>query len=90
MPALRCGVVGHKPTFGLAPYTGIVMIEMTVDHVGPLCDTVENTARLLSAVAGPDPLDPRQRGVIHENCVQEAIVIEISVPMLLDGLHLSA
>ena len=41
MPASRCGVVGHKPTFGLVPCTGIVMIEMTLDHVGPICDTVE-------------------------------------------------
>ena len=71
MPASRCGVVGHKPTFGLVPYTGIVMIEMTLDHVGPICDTVENTARLLSVVAGPDPLDPRQRGVIPENYVRD-------------------
>jgi len=71
MPASRCGVVGHKPTFGLVPYTGIVMIEMTLDHVGPICDTVENTARLLSVVAGPDPLDPRQRGVIQENYVRD-------------------
>jgi amidase len=71
MPASRCGVVGHKPTFGLVPYTGIVMIEMTLDHVGPICNTVENTARLLSVVAGPDPLDPRQRGVIPENYVRD-------------------
>jgi amidase len=71
MPASRCGVVGHKPTFGLVPYTGIVMIEMTLDHVGPICDTVENTARLLSVVSGPDPMDPRQRGVIPENYVRD-------------------
>ena len=70
LPASRCGIVGHKPTFGLVPYTGVVMIEMTLDHVGPMCDTVENTARLLSVIAGPDPLDPRQRGVIPENYAQ--------------------
>ncbi|WP_320203194.1 amidase [Agrobacterium rosae] len=71
LPASRCGIVGHKPTFGLVPYTGCVMIDMTLDHVGPMCDTVENTARLLSAIAGPDPLDPRQRGVIPENYVRD-------------------
>ncbi|WP_108610597.1 amidase [Aminobacter sp. MSH1] len=71
LPASRCGIVGHKPTFGLVPYTGSVMIDMTLDHVGPMCDTVENTARLLSAIAGPDPLDPRQRGVIPQDYVSD-------------------
>ncbi|AKD43454.1 Amidase BbdA (plasmid) [Aminobacter sp. MSH1] len=71
MPASRCGVVGLKPTYGLVPYTGAVMVEMTMDHLGPLADTVENAARLLTAVAGPDPLDPRQRGVIPENYVRD-------------------
>ncbi len=71
IPASRCGIVGLKPTFGLVPYTGAVMIDMTLDHVGPMCDTVENTARLLSVVAGPDPLDPRQRGIIPENYVKD-------------------
>ena len=71
LPASRCGVVGHKPTFGLVPYTGAVMIEMTIDALGPMCDTVENTARLLTAIAGPDPMDPRQRGVIPDDYVQD-------------------
>ncbi len=35
---------------------------MTLDHVGPMADTVENAARLLTVMAGEDPLDPRQRG----------------------------
>ena len=71
LPASRCGIVGHKPTFGLVPYTGSVMIDMTLDHLGPMCDTVENTARLLSAIAGPDPLDPRQRGVTPQDYVRD-------------------
>ena len=71
LPASRCGVVGHKPTFGLVPYTGAVMIEMTMDTLGPMCDTVENAARLLSVIAGPDPMDPRQRGVIPDDYVQD-------------------
>ena len=62
-PASWCGIVGLKPTFGLVPYTGCMPIELTLDHVGPMTDTVENAARMLSAIAGPDPLDPRQRGL---------------------------
>ena len=64
IPASWSGIVGLKPTYGLVPYTGAMMIEMTMDHLGPMTDTVENTARMLTAIAGEDPLDPRQRGMI--------------------------
>ena len=64
IPASWSGIVGLKPTYGLVPYTGAMMIEMTMDHLGPMTDTVENTARMLTAIAGEDPLDPRQRGLI--------------------------
>ena len=60
-----------KPTFGLVPYTGAAMIEMTLDTLGPITDTVENSARMLTAIAGPDPLDPRQRGVIPSDYVAD-------------------
>ena len=71
IPASWCGVVGHKATYGLVPYTGCLAIEMTLDHIGPMADTVENTARMLSVLAGPDPLDPRQRGAIPEDYVSD-------------------
>ena len=63
VPAAWSGVVGLKPTYGLVPYTGVVTVEMTLDHIGPMANSVEDCARMLSAIAGPDPLDPRQRGV---------------------------
>jgi amidase len=40
------------------------MIEATLDHIGPMATTAEGIARLLTAIAGSDPFDPRQRGVI--------------------------
>jgi amidase len=60
MPAANCGVVGHKPTWGLVPYTGAFPIEATIDHVGPITRTVADAALMLSVMAGPDGLDPRQ------------------------------
>ncbi len=71
IPGSWCGVVAHKPTYGLVPYTGCMMIEMTLDTCGPMTDTVESSARMLSALAGPDPLDPRQRGVIPADYVRD-------------------
>jgi len=59
-PASWCGVVGHKPTHGLVPYTGAVGIEPTIDHVGPMTADVETAAKALTVMAGHDPADPRQ------------------------------
>jgi amidase len=60
MPASYCGIVGHKPTHGLVPYTGAFPIEQTIDHVGPMTRTVTDAALMLSVLAGRDGHDPRQ------------------------------
>jgi amidase len=62
VPSAWCGVVGLKPTHGLVPYTGIVAIDPTYDHCGPMARTVAEAARLLQVIAGQDPSDPRQAG----------------------------
>jgi amidase len=61
IPASFCGVVGHKPTHGLVPYTGAFPIENTLDHLGPIARTVPDAALMLGVLAGPDGLDPRQQ-----------------------------
>lgn len=64
LPAAWTGVYGLKPTFGLVPYTGCHGIECTLDHIGPMANSTKGIAKLLSVIAGFDPNDPRQRGVI--------------------------
>jgi amidase len=64
IPASFCGIYGLKPTHGLVPYTGIMPIELTLDHTGPMSATVEDNALLLEVLAGPDGLDPRQYGPV--------------------------
>ncbi len=59
MPAALCGVYGMKPTWGLVPYTGIMPIEIFVDHVGPITADVRDNALLLEVIAGDDGYDPR-------------------------------
>lgn len=58
-PACWCGVYGLKPTWGLVPLTGAMPISYAVDHCGPMCNSTEDVARLLTAIAGTDPHDPR-------------------------------
>ncbi|KEA63045.1 Amidase [Marinobacterium lacunae] len=60
IPSAFCGTYGMKPTHGLVPYTGIMPIEATVDHTGPITDTVYDNALMLEVIAGADGLDPRQ------------------------------
>lgn len=63
MPSSFCGTYGMKATHGLVPYTGIMPIEIYVDHVGPITANVADNALLLEVLAGPDGYDPRQYDV---------------------------
>lgn len=60
IPASNCGCYGMKPTHGLVPYTGAMGVEQTIDHLGPVTNTVADNALLLEVLAGEDGLDPRQ------------------------------
>ncbi|MER8101926.1 amidase [Kitasatospora sp. NPDC094016] len=58
VPAALNGVVGLKPTYGLVPRHGVASLSWSLDHVGPIARTVEDTALVLDALAGHDPRDP--------------------------------
>ena len=58
MPASHCGIVGLKPTYGRVSTRGVMTLSWTLDHVGPMCRTVEDTALMLNVVAGYDAADP--------------------------------
>jgi amidase len=63
MPSCWSGCYGMKATHGLVPYTGVMPIEATIDHAGPMTATVADNALLLEVIAGADGLDPRQYNV---------------------------
>src|SRR5215208_4026033 len=60
IPSCWSGIYGLKPTWGLVPYTGAFSIEASLDHLGPMAASTRDVALLLSVLAGPDGLDPRQ------------------------------
>jgi amidase len=63
MPSSWSGVVGIKPTYSLVPYTGVMSIDPSLDHVGPMARNVTDVALTLEVIAGKDPADFRQQEV---------------------------
>ena len=56
-PAMRCGVVGLRPTFGRVPRTGAMTLCWSLDKLGPMARGVEDTLLVLAAITGPDAGD---------------------------------
>ncbi len=53
-PASFCGIVGLKPTYGLVSRFGLVAYANSLEQIGPLTHTVEDTALLLEVISGHD------------------------------------
>ena len=57
-PATWCGLVGHRPTWGLVSRYGVMTGVWSMDTAGPISRTVEDAAITLTAIAGRDERDP--------------------------------
>ena len=58
LPGTFCGVVGLKQTFGRVSQRGLMVTSFNGDHIGPMTRSVADSAIVLQALAGYDPLDP--------------------------------
>lgn len=56
-PAALCGVVGMKPTYGRVSRYGLIAMASSLDQIGPITKTVEDSAIVLNAISGYDPKD---------------------------------
>ncbi|HKW50931.1 MAG TPA: amidase [Candidatus Eisenbacteria bacterium] len=51
IPAALCGVVGLKPTYGLVSLRGVTPLSRSLDHAGPMTNSVEDAFLLLEAIS---------------------------------------
>ena len=92
-PASFCGVSGIRPTYGRTSRFGVMSMASSLDTIGPICKTVEDTAIVLEAIAGKDPLDattgnapvPDYRSLLKKDV--KGVKIGIPKEYFIDGMH---
>ncbi|MGC2201767.1 MAG: amidase [Stellaceae bacterium] len=67
LPASWCGLTGLKTTIGRVSTYGILPLAPTLDTPGPMTHSVLDAALLYNEMQGPDPLDPRTRGIVPDD-----------------------
>lgn len=61
-PTTRNGIVGLRPTFGRVSRYGAMALCWSMDKIGAMCRSVEDTAIVLRAINGYDPRDASSIG----------------------------
>jgi Asp-tRNA(Asn)/Glu-tRNA(Gln) amidotransferase A subunit family amidase len=56
-PSMRCGITGLRPTYGRVPRTGAMTLCWSLDKLGPMTRSVEDSMLVLQALSGPDAGD---------------------------------
>ena len=56
-PSMRCGITGLRPTYGRVPRTGAMTLCWSLDKLGPMTRTVEDTMLVLKEISGADAGD---------------------------------
>jgi Asp-tRNA(Asn)/Glu-tRNA(Gln) amidotransferase A subunit family amidase len=72
-PSMRCGVTGLRPTFGRVPRTGAMTLCWSLDKLGPMARSVEDTILVLNTITGPDHHDA--------SCVPSKLDFNAAVPV---------
>ena len=81
IPASFCGTVGLKPSFGRVSRHGVLPLDFSLDHMGPLTRCVRDAALTLNVLAGFDQRD--------ESCSRRPVEPYLpSEPISIQGLRI--
>ncbi len=102
IPASHCGVVGHKPSYGIVSQLGHIpgapgsLSRSDLGVLGPMARTVEDCSLLLDVLAGPDrwcasgwELVLPKPSVTHVSDLKLAVCVENDYSPLSDDVHKS-
>lgn len=84
-PAAFCGLVGIRPTYGTISRYGLVAFASSVDQIGPIGTSVEDTALLLNVIRSYDKNDSTSVEFLDSN-VPKMNEIRIGIPVELEEL----
>ena len=73
LPAQCCGIVGHKPTYGLVSKAGVMELVPSMDHVGPMTRTVRDAALMLQALAAGEETDSGDESRAPDQQIDKAL-----------------
>ncbi len=76
-PSMRCGVTGLRPTYGRVPRTGAMTLCWSLDKLGPMARSVEDTMLVLNAITGPET----GKAGIDVSCVPSKLAFDAAAPI---------
>jgi len=83
-PASFCGVAGFKPTYGRVSRYGLIAFASSLDQIGPFARSVDDVARVFTAMAGHDPRDstssPTEVEPVDEQLERGVAGLRLGVP----------
>lgn len=89
-PSAFTGIVGLKPTYGAVSRYGLVAFASSLDQIGPMARTVDDTAMLFGAICGRDAKDATSKNYTFEGYTDSVKGMRIGVPKEYYGEGVSA
>ncbi len=90
-PASLCGIVGFKPTYGAVSRYGLIAMASSLDQIGPMTKTVEDTQTLFETITGKDEKDATSADLAErrtQNVERKIGELKIGIPREYFGVGL--
>ncbi len=89
-PACLTGIVGMKPTYGAVSRYGLIAYGSSLDQIGPMARTVDDTAMLFKAICGRDKMDATSKDYTYTSYGDSVKGMKLGLPKEYFGEGISA